>query len=142
MSKHTSRIPRPPRTKRKIPRSFKDLTPSRAFNPSTFFREMVWKAFLTPRVGDHKKPDFPKLTHGQVARERVDARLCCVHPERRHGERDEDAAGEDDRDHGAVQDAAGYGPGRVLRVRQRIEVDDVRAHRRGDMHQPGVIPNE
>lgn len=28
---------------------------------------MVWKAFLTPRIGDHKNPEFPKLDHGQVA---------------------------------------------------------------------------
>ena len=36
---------RPPSAKQAIPRSFKDLTPSRAFNPRTFFHEMVWKAF-------------------------------------------------------------------------------------------------
>jgi L-ascorbate metabolism protein UlaG (beta-lactamase superfamily) len=57
--------PRPP--KRRLPRSFKDLTPTKAFNPRTFFREMVWKALLTPRTGDHKIPSFPKLAHGQVA---------------------------------------------------------------------------
>ncbi len=28
---------------------------------------MVWKALLTPRVGQHKRPEFPKLAHGQVA---------------------------------------------------------------------------
>lgn len=57
--------PRPP--KRRLPRSFKDLTPTKAFNPRTFFREMVWKALLTPRTGDHKIPSFPKLGDGQVA---------------------------------------------------------------------------
>jgi L-ascorbate metabolism protein UlaG (beta-lactamase superfamily) len=58
---------RPVRTKRRLPRSFKDLTPTRAFNPRTFFQEMVWKAWLMPRTGAHKRPDFPKLTRGQVA---------------------------------------------------------------------------
>ena len=53
--------------RRRIPRSFKELTPTRAFNPRTFFREMVWRALLTPRTGQHKKPEFPKLTPGQVA---------------------------------------------------------------------------
>jgi L-ascorbate metabolism protein UlaG (beta-lactamase superfamily) len=28
---------------------------------------MVWKAFLTPRTGQHKRPQFPKLTRGEVA---------------------------------------------------------------------------
>ena len=55
----------PPR--RRIPRSFKELTPTRAFNPRTFFREMVWKALLTPRTGQHKRPVFPKLSRGQIA---------------------------------------------------------------------------
>jgi L-ascorbate metabolism protein UlaG (beta-lactamase superfamily) len=54
-------------SRRGIPRSFKELTPTRAFNPRTFFREMVWKALLTPRTGQHKRPEFPKLTQGQVA---------------------------------------------------------------------------
>jgi L-ascorbate metabolism protein UlaG (beta-lactamase superfamily) len=67
MSKSPERLSRPPKTRRKMPKSFKDLTPSKAFNPRTFFREMVWKAFLTPRTGQHKKPVFPKLTKGQVA---------------------------------------------------------------------------
>ena len=56
-----------PRRRRKLPRSFKDLTPSKHFNPRTFFYEMVWKALLTPRHGEHVRPRFPKLTHGQVA---------------------------------------------------------------------------
>ena len=58
---------RPPLQKRKLPRSFKDLTPTRAFNPRTFFREMVWKALLTRRTGQTTRPVFPKLRHGQVA---------------------------------------------------------------------------
>ncbi|MBM3837986.1 MAG: MBL fold metallo-hydrolase [Verrucomicrobia bacterium] len=53
--------------RRRLPRSFKDLTPSQHFNPRTFFREMVWKALLTRRIGQHKKPAFPKLSPGQVA---------------------------------------------------------------------------
>jgi L-ascorbate metabolism protein UlaG (beta-lactamase superfamily) len=55
------------RPRRRLPRSFKDLTPTRAFNPRTFFREMVWKAFLTRRRGQHRKPVFPRLSEGQVA---------------------------------------------------------------------------
>ena len=57
----------PPRKRRRIPRSFKELTPSNHFNPRTFFYEMVWKAWLTKRSGHHKRPVFPKLTHGHVA---------------------------------------------------------------------------
>lgn len=55
------------RPRRGIPRSFKELTPSNHFNPRTFFKEMVWKALLTPRTGYHKRPNFPKLIHGHVA---------------------------------------------------------------------------
>jgi L-ascorbate metabolism protein UlaG (beta-lactamase superfamily) len=55
------------RPRRRLPRSFKDLTPTRAFNPRTFFREMAWKAFLTRRRGQHRKPVFPRLSEGQVA---------------------------------------------------------------------------
>jgi L-ascorbate metabolism protein UlaG (beta-lactamase superfamily) len=58
---------RPGRPRRKLPRSFKDLTPTRAFNPRTFFYEMVWKAWLTPRSGQHRRPSFPRLGPGQVA---------------------------------------------------------------------------
>jgi L-ascorbate metabolism protein UlaG (beta-lactamase superfamily) len=50
-----------------LPRSFKELTPSKHFNPRTFFHEMVLKALLTRRGGQHQRPVFPKLTHGQVA---------------------------------------------------------------------------
>jgi L-ascorbate metabolism protein UlaG (beta-lactamase superfamily) len=59
--------PRPTAPRRRLPRSFKDLTPSKHFNPRTFFREMVWKALLTRRTGQQKRPVFPKLNHGQVA---------------------------------------------------------------------------
>src|SRR5260221_11499571 len=57
----------PGRRRRGLPRSFKDLTPSNHFNPRTFFYEMVWKALLTPRAGQHKRPNFPKLTRGHLA---------------------------------------------------------------------------
>src|SRR5579863_10128986 len=67
MSKPPLKALRPARARQPLPKSFKDLTPSKAFNPRTFFREMVWKAFLTPRHGQHKRPEFPKLTRGQVA---------------------------------------------------------------------------
>ncbi|HEY3931447.1 MAG TPA: MBL fold metallo-hydrolase [Verrucomicrobiae bacterium] len=53
--------------KRKLPRSFKELTPSGHFNPATFFQELVLKALLTPRHGEHQRPVFPKLKHGEVA---------------------------------------------------------------------------
>ena len=65
MIKSVSPSPAPPR--RRLPRSFKDLTPSKHFNPRTFFREMVWKALLTRRTGQHRHPVFPKLKLGQVA---------------------------------------------------------------------------
>ena len=58
---------RPAVPKRKLPKSFKDLTPANHFSPRTFFRELVWKALLTRRTGEHRKPVFPKLAHGQVA---------------------------------------------------------------------------
>jgi L-ascorbate metabolism protein UlaG (beta-lactamase superfamily) len=58
---------RSPGPRRRLPRSFKDLTPSRHFKPSTFFREMIWKALLTRRTGQHQKPVFPRLSPGQVA---------------------------------------------------------------------------
>ncbi|MFO1476062.1 MAG: MBL fold metallo-hydrolase [Verrucomicrobiota bacterium] len=65
MTKPTSK--RPPVPRRRLPRSFKDLTPAKHFNPRTFFHEMVWKALLTRRKGQHKRPAFPKLSYGQVA---------------------------------------------------------------------------
>jgi len=58
---------RPGRSRQRLPRSFKDLTPSKAFNPRTFFYEMVWKVLLTRRRGQNKKPVFPRLNPGQVA---------------------------------------------------------------------------
>jgi len=58
---------RPGRPRQRLPRSFKDLTPTKAFNPRTFFYEMVWKVLLTRRKGQNKKPVFPKLSAGQVA---------------------------------------------------------------------------
>lgn len=64
-SPHRKHPARPPR--RRLPKSFKDLTPTNAFNPRTFFHEMVWKALFTRRVGLHKRPDFPRLEPGQVA---------------------------------------------------------------------------
>jgi hypothetical protein len=53
--------------RRKLPRSFKELTPAKHFNPRTFFHELVLKAWLTPRRGEHRRPVFPKLKHGEVA---------------------------------------------------------------------------
>src|SRR6185436_1813990 len=59
--------PRPSPVRKQLPRSFKDLTPSKHFNPRTFFHEMVWKALLTRRTGQRRRPEFPRLTQGQVA---------------------------------------------------------------------------
>jgi L-ascorbate metabolism protein UlaG (beta-lactamase superfamily) len=53
--------------KRRIPRSFKELTPSNHFNPRTFFYEMVWKGWLTKRSGESRSPVFPRLVPGEVA---------------------------------------------------------------------------
>ncbi len=58
---------RPPQVRPPLPRSFKDFTPAKHFNPRTFFREMVWKALLTRRTGTQRRPLFPRLTTGQVA---------------------------------------------------------------------------
>jgi L-ascorbate metabolism protein UlaG (beta-lactamase superfamily) len=58
---------RPAHSREPLPRSFKDLTPAKHFNPRTFFREMVWKALLTRRTGNQRQPTFPKLSYGQVA---------------------------------------------------------------------------
>lgn len=55
------------RRRRRIPRSFKDLTPTNAFRPAKFFHELVWKALRTRRIGRHQEPNFPKLQEGQVA---------------------------------------------------------------------------
>jgi L-ascorbate metabolism protein UlaG (beta-lactamase superfamily) len=67
MQKSSIQHTTPSRPRRKLPRSFKELTPSNAFNPRTFFYEMVWKALLTPRHGHHRRPEFPKLKEGEVA---------------------------------------------------------------------------
>ena len=55
------------RPRRRLPRSFRELTPSNHFNPRTFFYHMVWKAWLTRRTGQHRRPVFPRLTRGDVA---------------------------------------------------------------------------
>ena len=60
--------PDPPlRRRRRLPRCFKDLTPSHHFSPRSFFREMVWKALLTKRTGRSLTPEFPQLKRGEVA---------------------------------------------------------------------------
>ena len=53
--------------RRRLPRSFKELTPCNHFNPASFFHEMVWKALLTKRTGQHQEPNFPKLKRGEAA---------------------------------------------------------------------------
>lgn len=58
---------RPPTPRKRLPKSFKDLTPSQHFKPASFFRELVWKALLTRRHGVQQRPVFPKLKPGQVA---------------------------------------------------------------------------
>lgn len=55
------------RRKRRIPRSFKELTPTKAFNPRTFFYEMVWKPWVTRRTGEYRQPEYPDLQEGQLA---------------------------------------------------------------------------
>ena len=59
--------PTPYRPRRRIPRSFRELTPGNHFNPRTFFHQMVWKALITRRTGTTKQPRFPRLQRGQVA---------------------------------------------------------------------------
>ncbi|HEY5345489.1 MAG TPA: MBL fold metallo-hydrolase [Verrucomicrobiae bacterium] len=65
MTKPSASRPVPPR--RKLPRSFKDLTPAKHFNPRTFFHELILKGWLTKRTGAHRPPIFPKLKRRQVA---------------------------------------------------------------------------
>jgi len=67
MTKDSQHSPENSRPRPRLLRSFKELTPSNHFNPRTFFYEMVWKAWLTPRTGQHRRPVFPKLTRGHVA---------------------------------------------------------------------------
>lgn len=55
------------RPKRRLPRSFKELTPARHFAPRKFFHELVLKALLTRRHGEYKLPRFPKLKRGEIA---------------------------------------------------------------------------
>jgi L-ascorbate metabolism protein UlaG (beta-lactamase superfamily) len=62
MNKPTKAVP-----KRRLPHSFKDLTPAKHFAPAKFFRELVLKALLTPRTGETHHPVFPKLKPGEVA---------------------------------------------------------------------------
>jgi L-ascorbate metabolism protein UlaG (beta-lactamase superfamily) len=64
MTKEKSSRPAP---RRKLPRSFKDLTPAKHFNPRTFFKELILKGWFTPRHGQPRRPIFPKLKHGEVA---------------------------------------------------------------------------
>jgi L-ascorbate metabolism protein UlaG (beta-lactamase superfamily) len=64
MTKEKSSHPTP---RRKLPRSFKDLTPAKHFNPRTFFKELILKGWFTPRHGQPRRPIFPKLKHGEVA---------------------------------------------------------------------------
>jgi L-ascorbate metabolism protein UlaG (beta-lactamase superfamily) len=65
MTKPVPQRPVPPR--RRLPRSFKDLTPAQHFSPRTFFQELIWKAWLTPRTGQERHPVFPRLKRRQVA---------------------------------------------------------------------------
>ena len=65
MTKIPAHRPAPPR--KKFPRSFKDLTPAKHFNPRTFFQELIWKGWFTKRRGEHRRPVFPKLKPGEVA---------------------------------------------------------------------------
>jgi len=58
---------RPAPPPRKLPRSFKDLTPAKHFNPRTFFQELIWKGWFTPRSGVQRRPVFPRLKPRQVA---------------------------------------------------------------------------
>ena len=67
MSDWPPQYPELERRRRRLPRSFKELTPSNHFNPRTFFYEMVWKAWITRRVGRQTPPQFPELQQGQLA---------------------------------------------------------------------------
>lgn len=52
---------------RRLPRSFKDLTPSKTFEPRSFFREVLWKSLRTRRRGEPRLFVPPQLREGQVA---------------------------------------------------------------------------
>ena len=56
-----------PGRRRRLPRSFKELTPTHSFSPRKFFYEIFWKALRTRRIGQHKRPVFPKLAADQMA---------------------------------------------------------------------------
>ncbi len=56
-----------PIRRRRIPRSFKELTPANHFSPRTFFHELVWKALITRRTGTTKTPEFPHLFDEELA---------------------------------------------------------------------------
>lgn len=59
--------PAPSKPRRRLPRSFRELTPSNHFRPRKFFYELIWKALLTRRTGQHRRPTFPRLSRGKVA---------------------------------------------------------------------------
>lgn len=56
-----------PGRRRRLPRSFKELTPTHSFSPRKFFYEIFWKALRTRRTGQQKRPVFPKLATDQMA---------------------------------------------------------------------------
>lgn len=57
-----------PRTgKRRFPRSLKELTPTKAFHPTRFFKEMILKSLLMPKRGSQKPAHLPELKDDQVA---------------------------------------------------------------------------
>ncbi len=58
---------RPAAPRKRLPRSFKELTPTHSFKPGTFFYELIWKAFRTRRTGQQRRPVYPKLSTGQLA---------------------------------------------------------------------------
>ena len=61
-------INEPPQPHRKgLPKSFKDLTPTKSFAPKKFFKEFVLKPLFRRRQGEHRKPDYPELKEGEVA---------------------------------------------------------------------------
>ena len=67
MNKKLEKQAKTGRIRRRLPRSFKELTPCHHFSPRLFFIEMVWKTLITPRTGHHRRPIFPKLAKGDLA---------------------------------------------------------------------------
>src|SRR5262245_19519876 len=51
----------------RIPKSLKELTPGRHFDPRSFFHEMVWKPLRMRRTGSTKLATFPSLREDQLA---------------------------------------------------------------------------